>query len=463
MAHGIRNRSRAKAARSQAARVTGHRRTGGRRHPGKPSGEAPETEPRILSRSEHPISRQNIPTIALKVLYRLHRTNWMACLVGGSVRDMMLGRTPKDFDVGTDATPRQLRRVFRNSRVIGRRFLLVHVYFRDGIVDVTTFRRDPDPEAQASDEGELLITDDNVFGTPQEDAFRRDFTINALLYNIADYSVIDYTGGVEDLENQLVRAIGDPDVRFQEDPVRMVRACEFAARLGFAIESGTQEAILRQAHHIDKAAPARLTDELLQLLRSEHAGGAFQWMVDLGLLEVFLPEALPALAPEAGPLARVLPALDELVEEGREISDVALFAALLIPAFAVRRARAGGAGPAKRKGGVTSETWFSEAVSDYVLPLGQRLRISRERQDAVAYALAGLHEMQAGEWSSAGRVRFLNRRSGPDAFVLFEIVARALGGGSEELRQWKAAFRHRSSVRKKRPRRNPRKRRPRRR
>ena len=369
----------------------------------------------------------------------------MAFLVGGSVRDMMLGRTPKDFDVGTNATPRQLRRVFRNSRVIGRRFRLVHVYFRDGIVDVTTFRRDPDPGTQAGADGELLITDDNQFGSPAEDAFRRDFTINALLYNIADYSVVDYTGGVEDLESQLVRAIGDPDVRFQEDPVRMVRACEFAGRLGFAIESRTQEAILRQARHLDKASPARLTDELLQLLRSQHAGPALQWMLELNVLEVLLPEALQVLDPAAGSVGGVVPALDAMVADEREISDIALLAVLLLPAFAVSQSRSQKGKRAGQRQSPSGSRWFSNAVRDYLTPLGQRLKISKERQDGVRYALEGLFEMRDGDWSPSARARFLNRRSGPDSLALFEIVARATGEGQAELRKWSSVSKHRSS------------------
>src|SRR5215208_3496455 len=250
-----------------------------------------EGEPRILPRSEHPISRRFIDKNALKVLYRLHNAGYRACLVGGSVRDLMLGRKPKDFDVGTNAKPNEIRRLFSNSRIIGRRFRLVHVFYHDGgVVEVSTFRRDPDPDEQRGEPGELLITSDNAYGTPRQDAFRRDFTINALFYNVADYSVIDHVGGIEDLEKKLVRAIGDPGVRFQEDPVRMLRACEFAGRLGFGIEQRTQEAIYTFRKELAKASPARVTEEVAQLLRCGHAGAAMQWMLELGLLGVILPE-----------------------------------------------------------------------------------------------------------------------------------------------------------------------------
>ena len=143
-----------------------------------------EPQPHILARPDHPISRSNISENTLKVLYRLHNQGYRAYLVGGAVRDLMLGRQPKDFDIGTDARPNDVRRLFRNSRIIGRRFRLVHVFFQDEIVEVSTFRRDPQPEDQTGDDGELLITDDNTYGTPREDAFRRDFTVNALFYDI---------------------------------------------------------------------------------------------------------------------------------------------------------------------------------------------------------------------------------------------------------------------------------------
>src|SRR5947209_13946085 len=255
-----------------------------------------EGEPRILPRSEHPISRRDIDKNALKVLYRLHNAGYLACMVGGSVRDLMVGRRPKDFDVGTNAKPNEIRRLFSNSRIIGRRFRLVHVFFHDGgVVEVSTFRRDPEPREQAGEPGDLLITSDNTYGTPRQDAFRRDFTINALAYDVADFSVIDYVGGIADLERRLVRAIGDPDVRFREDPVRMLRACEFAGRLGFGIESRTQEAIQDHRKELEKASPARVTEEVVQLLKCGRAGAAMQWMLELGLLEVLLPEAYAML------------------------------------------------------------------------------------------------------------------------------------------------------------------------
>src|ERR1700716_629255 len=211
-------------------------------------------EPRIVPRDEHPISRQDIDPDALKVLYRLRQGEHTAYLVGGSARDLLLGPPPKDSDIGTSAHPYQVKKLFRNCWIIGRRFRLAHVKFGQKVIEVATFRRQvaigeevvadgvpaPDP---TTPEGEHLIHHDNTFGTPEEDAFRRDFTINALFYDIATFSVIDYVGGLEDLRAGFVRAIGDPDVRVREDPVRMLRAVALAARLNFAIDPPVLDAI----------------------------------------------------------------------------------------------------------------------------------------------------------------------------------------------------------------------------
>jgi len=201
--------------------------------------------PVVLKREEHNISRDNISEHALKVLYRLKKSEHAAYLVGGGVRDLLLDRHPKDFDVATDALPENISSLFRNSRLIGRRFRLVHVHFGKEIIEVATFRGH---ESDISDEGingrdmrDGMLIRDNVFGTIEEDAWRRDFTINSLYYNIQDFTVVDYTGGLEDLENRLIRIIGDPHQRYREDPVRMLRATRFAAKLDFDIEAQTEK------------------------------------------------------------------------------------------------------------------------------------------------------------------------------------------------------------------------------
>ena len=401
-----------------------------------------EGEPRILPRSDHPISRRFIAKNALKVLYRLHSAGYLGYLVGGSVRDLMMGRTPKDFDVGTNAKPNEIRRLFSNSRIIGRRFRLVHVFFHDGsVVEVSTFRRDPDPEEQRGEPGELLITSDNTWGTPREDAFRRDFTVNALFYEIKDFSVIDHVGGIEDLERKLIRAIGDPDLRFREDPVRMLRACEFAGRLGFGIETATQEAIHRHSKELEKASPARLTEEIVQLLKCGRAGAAMQWMLELGLLEVILPEAnamLTAGARGLGDFGQILPVIDRLVAEDRPLSDTALLAALLLPKVMLRRFDV-----EAMNGRPMSRAAIDVMIQEEIAPFFQRLTLSNLRSQQVLHALTGFQRLCEPRWSPHERVRFARKPWFDDALLLFEILVQATGEGQEELAQWHAAARRR--------------------
>jgi poly(A) polymerase len=266
-------------------------------------------EPVIVPRAEHPISRSQVDADALKVLYRLHQNGYIAYLVGGSVRDLLLDRRPKDFDIGTSAHPYQVKRLFRNCWIIGRRFRLAHVRFGPKTIEVATFRRqvsaaeaaaaEAAAEEQAvandgvpldDDERDRLVHRDNTFGTPEEDAFRRDFTINALFYDIGTFSIIDYTGGLEDLRNGLVRSIGDPTERFQEDPVRMLRAVAMAARLGFHIDPPIDAAIAAHRDDIARSAPARLVEEFYKLMRSGSAAPAFRMLAERRLLEPIAPE-----------------------------------------------------------------------------------------------------------------------------------------------------------------------------
>jgi poly(A) polymerase len=253
-------------------------------------------EPRIIPRAEHPISRRDIDPDALKVLYRLRQYEYAAYLVGGSVRDLLLGRRPKDFDIGTSAHPYQVKKLFRNCWIIGRRFRLAHVKFGTKVIEVATFRRQvapgeevvadgvpaPDP---STPEGEHLIHHDNTFGTPEEDAFRRDFTINALAYDIATFSIIDYVGGLDDLHAAIVRSIGEPGVRLREDPVRMIRAIALAARLDFTIEPALLASIRTHRHEIAKSSLPRLLEEYYKILRAGSSEKAFRGLAEVGLLE----------------------------------------------------------------------------------------------------------------------------------------------------------------------------------
>ena len=306
------------------------------------SPEAPAAEdrlqPTILPRPDHCVSRQQVWPNALKVLYRLHNSGYQALLVGGSVRDMLLGREPKDYDIATDATPEEVREVFRNCRLIGRRFRLAHVHFKDGIVEVATFRGSgSDPDGEDGDEArtpEGMVLRDNTFGTLEEDAFRRDFTVNALYYNIADFSVVDYVGGVEDLQAGRLRLIGDPESRYCEDPVRMLRAARFAAKLGFVIDPATASPIPGLTHLLEDVPAARLFEEVNKLFLGGTSVATYQLLRRFRLFERLFPETAALLAQEEEHfphtfLTRVFEDTDRRVADGMPVTPAFLFAALL--------------------------------------------------------------------------------------------------------------------------------------
>ncbi len=295
---------------------------------------------RIIPRDEHGISRRFISPNALRVLYRLNEAGHEAYLVGGAVRDLLLGGRPKDFDVATDATPDEVRRLFRNCRLIGRRFRLAHVIFGPEIIEVATFRGN---EAAEVGEGERHVVDgmivrDNVWGTIEDDALRRDFTANSLYYTVADFSVRDWTGGYEDVRHRVLRLIGDPATRYREDPVRMLRAVRLAAKLGFRIDDAAWEAIFALAPLIAESSPARLFDELLKLFMGGHATESMRWLEASGLFHELFPGTARALE-RSGELKvpplieRALEGTDARIAEGRPVTPAFLLAALLWPAL----------------------------------------------------------------------------------------------------------------------------------
>jgi tRNA nucleotidyltransferase/poly(A) polymerase len=293
--------------------------------------------PRILSRAEHNVSRKNIDPDALKVLYRLKNSGFVAYLVGGGVRDLLLERQPKDFDVGTSAHPQQVRKLFRNCFIVGRRFRLAHVRFGRKVIEVSTFRRAAEPE-----EGDTLIRRDNTFGSPEEDAFRRDFTVNALFYDIATFSVIDWVHGLEDLTARVIRTIGDPAQRFREDPVRMLRAVALAARLDFTIDPDTAEAIRFLRGEIVRSSPTRVLEELYKILRQGRSQRTFEMLHEHGLLAYLLPEADRAIAERTPALAGSLARLDAHRQAGlatpEQLTNAILLGSLLQPlGVALRR------------------------------------------------------------------------------------------------------------------------------
>ncbi|TPW17216.1 MAG: poly(A) polymerase [bacterium] len=307
-------------------------------------------EPVIVPRSDHPISRKSIDPDAVKVLYRLHRAGFQAYLVGGGVRDLLLGRNPKDFDISTDAHPHEVKRLFRNCRLIGRRFRLAHVHFGSKIVEVSTFRKrtEPVPDEMTGEpvEEDILIRSDNTFGNAEEDALRRDFTINGLFYDIGTFAVIDYVNGLDDLNARTIRTIGAPDIRFREDPIRMIRAVKFAARLDFQIEPETWQAILDNNEEILKSAPPRILEEIFRLLGGGAAERSFQLLEESGMLGILVPqltdyfesrsaESPPGIGGDGSvpgsPMSRWLHALDRLRAEDAPLTNAILIGALVGP------------------------------------------------------------------------------------------------------------------------------------
>ena len=290
----------------------------------------------ILSRGEHGISREHIDDHALKVLYRLHKAGFHACLVGGAVRDLLLGITPKDFDVATDATPEQVNKLFRNCRLIGRRFRLAHIHFGRQIIEVATFRAAHEDSSESSRSGHQdesgRIVRDNVFGELADDVWRRDFTANALYYDISDFSVIDFVGGFEDIKQRRLHLIGDVETRYREDPVRMLRALRFSAKLGFEIDEESRSPIFTLGYLLQDIPAARLYEEVLKLFHSGHAVRSFELLLEFDLLKYLFPEAARSIKQDErikDMLAIAMQNTDDRISKDMRVTPAFLFAALL--------------------------------------------------------------------------------------------------------------------------------------
>jgi len=389
--------------------------------------------PRVLARAEHPISRTAISENALKVLYRLHRSGFLAYLVGGAVRDLLLGRRPKDFDIGTNARPQQVRQLFRNARLIGRRFRLARVAFAGEVVEVATFRRSPEPpEMEDGDTTDVLapIPEAEEFGTPEEDAWRRDFTINGLFYDISDFKVIDHVGGLADLQAGVVRSIGPARIRFSEDPVRMMRAVEYAARLGFEIDGEAAEAIATMRGEIHRAAPARIAYELTESLRSGQALPIFRGLASAGLLPAILhPAALPPGGDEL--LWGLLGAIDRGLAARQDLLDDTLFAALLVPGF-IRLARPGTAS-------APPPADLEAMTRDYVETASTRLALSNYRGHVLRSAFFCLARLFVAPRSTKLVVRTLRQEGFRVALQLARVLVALTGRHGDSLAAWEKA------------------------
>jgi poly(A) polymerase len=323
---------------------------------------------------------------AEKVVRRLVRHGFQAYLVGGGVRDLLLGRAPKDFDVATSARPDDVRRLFRNSRIIGRRFRLVHVLFGGGkVIETATFRRTPEEDRESDD---LLIRNDNVFGEAHEDAERRDFTINALFYDFERHAVLDWVGGMPDIEDRVVRTIGDPIVRFREDPVRILRAIKFSARLDLAIAPEVYDAIVVCRDSLARAARPRLFEELLRLMRGGAAHRSVWLCWETGVLDVLLPELSAYLADASADnraVWRLLDAIDRTTLQRREpLEDAVLWTLLLLEPL-----REACDGARDRVA----------AAYDFLEPIVERLAVPRRIADAMRRIVGALPRLESGRAS----------------------------------------------------------------
>jgi len=388
----------------------------------RPEDSAIHPEPSIVPRSEHSISRSSIDPDALKVLYRLHRHGHIAYLVGGGVRDLLLGKKPKDFDISTSAHPNEIRKIFGNCRLIGRRFRLAHIYFRGRkIIEVSTFRTISEFNGEDGP-----VTSDNTFGTPWEDAFRRDFTINALFYNIADFSVIDYVNGRQDLENGLVSCIGDPEIRFREDPIRMLRGVRFAALLDFDLDAESDRLIREMKDDIWEGAIPRILEEIIRMMGRGTAARAFGHLQELGLLSTLFPEIDQHVRMEGtGSYNDVLSRLDKRFLSGEILEPWLIFACLFYPYFDfIYRGSSGDD--------------LVKLARDAISPVCQRIQVPRRMQDVIRQILAAQVRL-FGLRNHRFKPRTILRKSYfNDAFTLFEIVASSTPEGRELISEWKA-------------------------
>jgi poly(A) polymerase len=405
-----------------------------------PSGEPAEIEPGKLDPD------------ALKVIHRLHAHGHQAYLVGGCVRDLLLGRTPKDFDIATSAHPGEVRAIFRNCRLIGRRFRLAHIYFKGGkIIEVSTFRANPteldatqgengadtsadngEEEGNETEESQdLLITHDNVFGTAEQDARRRDFTMNGLFYDVAEGRVIDYVRGRRDLDERSIRTIGDPEIRMREDPVRILRAVRFASKLGLDIESRTYAAMEGAVEDLPRCAPARLLEETFRLIRGGVAAPSLRLLAALDALKVLLPP-VAAYFKENGRRGRetfyaYVEALDRRVASGEPLDDAILLAALLVPIAQTA--------PVVESQEPAGRPSVAQAIEDLLAEFVQTARLPRRIAERCRLLLIAQRTLTGERRRRTGAFR--RHPLFNDALVVFEISVEATGQHREALEAWK--------------------------
>lgn len=400
-------------------------------------------EGHVIPRAEHGISRENISDNALKVLYRLNNAGFEAYLVGGCVRDLMLGLLPKDFDVVTNATPEQIKGLFKNCRLIGRRFRLAHIVFGREIIEVATFRGHHDPAAdnanslgKASEHGQLLR--DNVFGSIAEDAERRDFTFNAMYYSVADFSVTDFANGRQAIEQRQVELIGNPEVRYREDPVRMLRAVRFAVKLNMKIAQGTADPLKPLAHLLANIPPARLFEETLKLFLSGQGKDTFVALHDYGLLEPLFPQLTPLLAdPVSKEMQFVLTVLantDDRVNSGMRVTPAFLYAAFLWYPLEEHAQKL------QAEAGLSPHDAFNIAAGDILHRQTQRIMIPKRFSTVIRDIWMLQHRLPRRFGRRA--YQMLSHPKFRAAYDFLQVRGETEGGKLLELTDWWTQFQH---------------------
>jgi len=392
--------------------------------------------PRMIHKA---LPKGSIDRDASAVIHRLTRKGHTAYLVGGCVRDLLLGLRPKDFDIATSARPRQVKRIFRNCRVIGRRFRLAHIIFPgQKIIEVSTFRRGTESES-SDDSDDLLIRDDNVFGTPEQDARRRDFTINGLFYDIQQGTVIDYVGGLHDIERRTLRMIGDPDIRLQEDPIRILRAIKFAARLRVNISPKTMRYVEDHRDKISRSAPPRILEEILRMSRGVASRHSFDLMLKTGILEEVLPDVANGIEqkPERVELyRRYLDRLDREIADGLEPTAPIVFGVYMLPLVFPESFYAEDS-PVVRPDGLSTEKKIEEIVSALV----PHLRLSRRDAGRLRQILMAQRRLAPAERKRRfSRSSIARQAYSEEAIALFGIHCHALDKWMEELERWRKSL-----------------------
>ncbi len=381
--------------------------------------------PIVIPPERHTITRHSIDREVSDIMKHLMRNKFQAYLVGGCVRDILLERKPKDFDIATDARPRQIKRIFKKCFLIGRRFRLAHVYIsHDRFVEVATFRAVADPEMV----GEGKYAANNVFGSIEEDALRRDFTVNALYYNAADSTVVDYSGGLEDIRKRILRSIGNPVERFTDDPVRIIRAARFCAQLDFKPSKKDFRAAVKCSPLITQSSPARLLEELYKILRS---GASYETLMNLkrmGILKHWIPELVPIIEQES--IRSRLEVIDRRRKKGEEISNTVMITALLYDLFEKETS-----GRDVNRGYQETFTFLQESFHD----LAVRLKIPRREWDSICNIAARQRSFiraKAGRNRLRFEQKFIQNVHFPNALLFYAVIVDATGNQEENLNYW---------------------------